>query len=404
MKKYKISIIVAIYNIAEFLEKCLLSIINQTYKNLEIILVDDGSTDSSGDICDQFAQNDKRIKVIHKKNGGLVSARKAGLENASGDYIAVVDGDDWLELNMYEKLLSSAIEYDADFVESGYFEDYPNKTIIRPLSNQYIKLSDEAKKEIIVSWFKDSNSCLIRNAIWCKLYKREIIQRSYKGVIESFGEDMINFAHLINISKKCAVVSDCFYHYKIRDNSLSRANNKSPYYFKINIALFESLNVFFCKHFPSISDAADKWLLVRAWADIARILDLNNRSCIYYSFPDVTILFDKKIAIYGAGKVGQAYVEQLSKYERINTCLWVDRQFENFSFAYRTVKPIEDLLTSSYDFIIIAVLKKPLADEIKQQLIDLGISKDKIIWIEPEKPREKIFSSMINPYNLLSEL
>ena len=97
-----ISVIVPVYNVESYLEKCIESIQNQSYKSLEIILVNDGSTDSSGDICDKYAAHDKRIKVIHKKNGGLSSARNAGLEVANGDYIAFVDSDDYIEITMYE--------------------------------------------------------------------------------------------------------------------------------------------------------------------------------------------------------------------------------------------------------------------------------------------------------------
>ena len=106
-----ISVIVPVYNVEDYLDRCINSIINQTYKNLEIILVDDGSTDSSGRKCDDFALKDDRIKVLHKENGGVSSARNAGLDVATGDYIGFVDSDDTIESNMYELLFNNAIEY-----------------------------------------------------------------------------------------------------------------------------------------------------------------------------------------------------------------------------------------------------------------------------------------------------
>ena len=115
-----ISVIVPVYNVENYLDKCIESIVNQTYKNLEIILVDDGSLDSSSKICDEWAVKDNRIKVIHKTNGGVSSARNEGLKNANGDFIAFVDSDDWLELNMYEKLISKQKETNTDIVFSGY--------------------------------------------------------------------------------------------------------------------------------------------------------------------------------------------------------------------------------------------------------------------------------------------
>ena len=116
MKREFISVIVPVYNVEYYLKQCLDSIVNQTYRNLEIILVDDGSTDRSGDICDEYAQIDARIKVIHKENGGLSSARNAGLDvcTSGGELIAFVDSDDWLELDMFEVLYTNLKEKNVD--------------------------------------------------------------------------------------------------------------------------------------------------------------------------------------------------------------------------------------------------------------------------------------------------
>ena len=127
-----LSVIVPIYNVESYLPRCLKSIINQTYRNLEIICVDDGSTDNSGVIAEEYAKRDKRIKVIHKENGGLVSARKAGVLNASGEYLTYVDSDDWIEQTMYEDLLFLAKKEDADIVTSGDIRDYGTYNVEEP--------------------------------------------------------------------------------------------------------------------------------------------------------------------------------------------------------------------------------------------------------------------------------
>lgn len=118
-ENYKISVIVPVYNVEKYINNTVNSIINQTYKNLEIILVDDGSPDRSSEICDEFAEKDSRIKVIHKENGGVSSARNAGLDMASGDYIAFVDGDDYIDHDMYEIMLGHITEYGADAAACG---------------------------------------------------------------------------------------------------------------------------------------------------------------------------------------------------------------------------------------------------------------------------------------------
>ena len=119
----KVSVVVPIYNVENYLEKCIKSLISQSLTDLEIILVDDGSTDSSSVICDKYSILDSRIVVIHKKNGGLVSARKTGLKIAKGDYIGFVDGDDYIDERMYEDLLSYISKNGVDVVNSGFLID-----------------------------------------------------------------------------------------------------------------------------------------------------------------------------------------------------------------------------------------------------------------------------------------
>lgn len=123
-----ISVIVPIYMIEQYLGVCIESILNQTYKNLEIILVDDGSKDLCPEICDLYAKKDSRIKVIHKDNGGLVSARKAGIQIASGQYIGYVDGDDWIEKEFYESMYCAIKASEADMVCAGYTRELFDKS------------------------------------------------------------------------------------------------------------------------------------------------------------------------------------------------------------------------------------------------------------------------------------
>lgn len=122
----KISVIVPVYNVAPYLKKCVDSIINQTFTDIEIILVDDGSTDESGTICDQYAQKDSRVKVIHKPNGGLSDARNSGLEVCSGEYIGFVDSDDWISPDMYETLIHFAVKEDLDVAMCGVLDIWPD--------------------------------------------------------------------------------------------------------------------------------------------------------------------------------------------------------------------------------------------------------------------------------------
>lgn len=170
MKNDKISVIVPVYKVEQYLERCVKSIQNQTYKNLEIILVDDGSPDSCGEICDRFAKEDKRIHVIHKPNGGLSDARNAGIEVSTGKYVAFVDSDDWLDADMLEILYQACVQYDADIAECSYRNLYSDCVVEETECTAKIVEGDAVfALEGMLDWkyFKPN--------AWNKLYKRHVI-------------------------------------------------------------------------------------------------------------------------------------------------------------------------------------------------------------------------------------
>lgn len=171
MKEALISIIVAVYNIKEYLPRCVDSILAQTYKNLEIILVDDGSTDGSGKICDDYAMSEERIQVVHKKNGGLSDARNAGLEVAKGDYIGFVDGDDWIEPGMYCAMYEACEGEHAQIAVCRY-KQITKSGVIDASTNNSVSLSKAEALEIYVC---GDERYLIYNSVWSKLFSAKLI-------------------------------------------------------------------------------------------------------------------------------------------------------------------------------------------------------------------------------------
>ena len=384
----KVSIIVSIYNIEKYLVKCLRSITNQTYTNIEIILIDDGSTDTSGEICDYFANNDKRIVVKHKKNGGLVSARKTGLKKATGSYVVFVDGDDWIEYNMIESLLKIAVDNDADFVDSGFYEEKEESGVCieRPLK----KLIENSSKDIIgkwlCQWMNNSVRCSIRSTIWSKIYKTPLIKASYSFVPKemSLGEDYINFITLLYlIQNKVCVTSEIFYHYRNRNNSL--CHNDSFNYYVNNQDLYAYMRRLIKQKFPFLAKEVEEWRMISARDEFARILS-NNKIISerpMYHFPNIDVLFNKRIVLYGAGAVGRDYYSQIVKYEKCQIIAWVDQKYFNYSYEYYNIKPIDFISDTDFDLIIISVLRKELANSIRQELISKRVPEEKIIWKEP---------------------
>ena len=170
MNKELISIVIPVYNVENYLEKCLNSVINQTYKNLEIIVVNDGSTDKSGDICDKYSEIDKRIKVIHKKNGGLSDARNAGINVAKGKYIGFVDSDDYIDKEMYNIMYNNIMVNKANICIVNRYYVFPDGTkLLRYKIEDDIKIMNnlEAIEEM-------NNFSMFDMAAWDKLYEKNL--------------------------------------------------------------------------------------------------------------------------------------------------------------------------------------------------------------------------------------
>ena len=212
-----VSIIIPVYNVEKYLDKCIASVVGQTYHNLQIILIDDGSTDRSPDICDGWKERDSRITVIHQPNGGLSRARNAGLKVATGEFIGFVDSDDWVEPEMYEILLSAMAETDADIAVCNYQCEHEGSQVViqKPESpSQKIYTAVEVL-ELILSW-----KSFIRSVVWNKLFMRELLTNHLfpEGKIY---EDSFWTPQVIGCSKKIVTIDLSLYHYLFRGESLS---------------------------------------------------------------------------------------------------------------------------------------------------------------------------------------
>ena len=228
-----ISVIIPVYNTEKYLEKCVKSVINQTYKNLEIILVDDGSTDNSGDMCDKWADRDKRIKVFHKTNGGLMSAWKYGVFRASGDYIGFVDSDDWIDENMYETLLDFALKDNVSLVLSGFiFEN----GITQVKENIFLSGGKYNQKDILEKVYPymirvGRRRGLSPNRV-TKLFQRDLLL----GVLDlcdervSIGEDLLTTFAIMSKVEAFTLLADFHpYHYRIDNVSMIRSYSEVKY-------------------------------------------------------------------------------------------------------------------------------------------------------------------------------
>lgn len=244
MDKELISVIVPVYNVEQYVQRCVKSIIEQTYTNLQIILVDDGSTDGSGVKCDELALLDERIETIHKENGGLADARNEGIGHARGEYVGFVDSDDYIEQDMYETLYTSIIMNGADFVSCGYFEEFQDAVSIKR-SSPKIKVLD--KREAYMELYSRDGSLGCSSC--CKLFRSRLFDsvRYEKGILS---EDLDLIYRIIDISNIVVCIDAAKYHYVHRENSITTSIRDM--HVTDVIMIFENMISFIEKKYPEV--------------------------------------------------------------------------------------------------------------------------------------------------------
>ena len=270
-----ISIIVPVYNVEKYLEKCVNSIVNQTYKNLEIILVDDGATDNSGKLCDELAKIDNRIKVYHKENGGLSDARNYGVERATGDYIGFVDSDDYIDSEMYEELYEAIKKENVDVVECNLKIIYPDRVELFTEQKYY---NVYTKQEYLEEYLKIEK---IFGSACVRLIKSDIAKK-LKFPVGKLYEDTYYAYDLINVADSYVIMDAPYYNYLMRENSITNAKF-NPRIFNL-IEIVEEFHNTVYENYPGLEEAADCRRMYAYFSVLNSILlEENYRDNEYYS-------------------------------------------------------------------------------------------------------------------------
>lgn len=379
----KISVIIPVFRVEKYLEKCLDSIINQTYKNLEIILVDDGSDDNSGKICDAYACKDKRIVVLHKENEGLDKARKSGFTISTGDYIGYVDSDDWISPYMFETLLQDAVANDVDIVESGVIEvwsDYERE--IPPYFEQGAYKGNAFDSEIAPSLLNTSEFSKfgITPYLCTKLFKCDVVepyQMADDPVQDILNDNLVTYPSILK-SRSLYIEKKCLYYYRINNMSLRHKIKKE------NLKLYMSIEESYNGRLLSLDDSINiKNQIKRATLHhfltrIPFVFD-GTEECLT---PFGSIEMGSRIILYGAGSVGLHLKSYLNEKD-IYVVKWVDSRYKNFVPEHYVESP-QSILDVEYDYIIISVILYSAMLSIKNSLIKMGVPLDKIKWIKQE--------------------
>ncbi|WP_462371800.1 glycosyltransferase family 2 protein [Phascolarctobacterium succinatutens] len=221
MDKPLISVIIPVYGVEKYIAQCLESVINQTYKNLEIIVINDGTKDRSADIAKEYAAKDSRIKVYDFKNGGLSVARNRGLEIATGEYISYLDSDDWLDTKMYETLLETAMKNEADMVKCGIIET--NGAAEEKITFSDVKIINNEQHKAFENYFKG----ILWTLAWNGLYKRELAKK-VKFPDNVVHEDNYSSGMFLYLATKVIVIPFCGNYYRVNDAGISKGGVKKP--------------------------------------------------------------------------------------------------------------------------------------------------------------------------------
>ena len=341
-----ISVIVPIYNVKDYLIPCIESIINQTFTDLEIILVDDGSTDGCSEICDKYQEMDSRIMVIHKENEGLVSARKAGLKAAHGSYIAYVDCDDWIEPIMYEHMYQELCRQDADIVMCGRYEDTGkiSREVFHGIpEGRYGKeeLINYVYPQMIVG--DDFFEWMIFPGLWDKLFRRKCVEM-FQYMVDNritMGEDAAcTYPCLLN-ADSIYIIHQCLYHYRQTTSSMVKkvqSNEIEQERFQI---LYQSVNKCF-EQYAGIFDVREQWKKYVLFLMLPRADTLyKDFENLEYLFPFYQVKKGSSIILYGAGTYGQRLYQYFKKSRFCSVSAWVDRNYIQLSeMGLEVVNPL----------------------------------------------------------------
>lgn len=387
----EISIIVPIYNAEDYLEKCVDSICNQTIRNIEIILVDDGSTDASGALCDKYQVRDDRIVVIHKNNEGQYFARLDGVQIARAEYVGFVDADDWIEPNMYEVLLMYARKYDVSVVESGVIDhcgnhDKKRKSVIKEGCYKNEQFDNQIEPYIIYSG--DFFSHGVSPYLWSKIFKKisikipTNIEKNYSKIYD----DIIVVILTILNTKSIYITEDCFYHYCVRAESSKRTRDNKDILGAMK--MFENIlihNLFEIN--MQLREQMHYYIFYRLLLDYPSFFYHKGK---HFFLPIPQVKLQNEIIIYGAGVAGATWYKFFEKY--VDIVGWVDQEY-SYLQQYMPVESPESILNKKYDYIVIAILQKRIADSVRMYLLKMGVPEEKILWVSKEYVE--------NPKNLL---
>lgn len=386
MNDIKISVIIPVYNVEKYIRKAIKSVIEQTYRNLEIILVDDGSTDNSGLVCDEYTDIDKRIHVIHKVNGGIVSARKAGIEIATGDYAINLDPDDWIERDAYENVVKIIEDCRPDIVAFGMKKEFDGFVENQPIllrEGYYTKKEfwrSFCNKVSVLPFFTQPilmSQC--DKAVKTELFRKHEFNCSEK--LKKNVDDATVFPILLDM-KSIYIDSKCWYHYCVRKNSIlwQTKKNDDDRYKILALHLINSYAEYGINSGCSLDFLLYK-LVHHLMLDTPELLFENEQFKIYPQ-----LFRGSKIIVYGKGVFANRLIKSIGEQNFCDIIANIDSN---------DIKKVNEIDNELYDYIVIAIFNSKIVLSVLKLLEDMKINKNKIVIIEKKNITSQILPDEI---------
>lgn len=379
----QLSVVVTVYNLDRYIEKCIDSLLLQDYKYMEIVIVDDGSTDNTSEICDKYEKKYNNIRVVHKCNEGVVKALATGIDYSEGLYITFVDGDDWVQHNCYGSLMKLLLDNDLDIITYGAIR-YRNE-------NDYYYTYDSFKEGIYegtdlndiksnMIWDKTKQGFQIDPSLCMKIFRKDIIETCVKNVLNikiHYAQDMIITYPAIKEAEKLGIIHDAYYFHRRREIGVQPAYlMDSQYYYKLYLVYKYLSEIFkFDKNILQQIEAFYQYSVKLRCLDNTQDVTIDK-----WLFPFDKVKKGSNIIIYGYGKVGKTYIQQLEKLNFCNVICIVDSAYEKYQDNGGKIFPIEHIVNKRYDYIVIANASDDVKHKIKNVLMNnFNVEEKKII-------------------------
>ncbi|WP_051195123.1 glycosyltransferase [Pseudobutyrivibrio ruminis] len=388
-----VSIVVPVFNTEKYINRCIDSLLNQSYSSTEIVLVDDESSDRSGVICDEYASDNRNVVVYHKTNQGAFSARRYGVEKANGEYVVFVDSDDYVEKDYVLNLVNNIGECDVCTSGCIWVNIDESKHIETDNFKEKIYKDESLKdvyKHMIFNYGRPEDYYRgILTYMVCKLYKKELALSIFSKLDEKmqFCEDgQFVFTYLLN-SKSISITHGAFYNYCHRADSIT--HQKMNHYLDSLERLYNSI----------LKQAHDNEYESEIKIQIEEYINYRLKlaphymqfSCVKnrptYEFPYWGDFEGKRVVLYGAGNIGKDYYREIISVDEFKLVAWVDKNYEQIRYpAVPEIMEPEIIKSLNYDAVIVAVGESQYESSI-EDLINMGIPRDKIYWRKPNRIR-----------------